>query len=407
MDSVAVDGLMDSVASFCLTNRLMNEDFCKHLTTKPVWTMHKIQSVAKDYINDEEVSQVVAANKRQQGNAQHGNTAPRHNPPSRENQKDHPKPANTNRPPRIGKFSNYTPLTAPITEIYHQIANRGIIPKARQLKERTGGNKTLYYDYHRGHGHRTQDCFDLKDALEQAIRDDKLPEFVKIIRKPKHTERDRSPEREGRNPRTQRQPPRGSPEEDPTIIVNVITGKDTPGKSKSTLKKDLKILAVRNQTPTFTADKVITFLPEDCQHGTSAEDAPFVISAKIGTGLVRRILVDTGSDSNILFRGAFDKLGLRNNNLQTHRNGVTRLGDNFLKPDGSITLSLTIGTGSQRKTTLSEFMVLKDSTVYNVILGRKIINDLSAVIFTKYLLMMFTTEDGSIGTIHGDREIVA
>ncbi|XP_072081025.1 uncharacterized protein [Arachis hypogaea] len=270
--------------------------------------MHEIQNVARDYINDEEVSQVVAANKRQHSNAQHGNSAPRHNHPPRENQRDHPKPTSTNRPPRIGKFSNYTPLTAPITEIYHQIADRG---------------------------------------------------------------------------------------------------KDVSDKSKSTLKKDLKVLAVRDQAPTTTTDKTITFLPEDCQHGTSAEDAPFVISARIGTGLVRRILVDTGADSNILFRGAFDKLGLRNENLQTHHNGVTGLGDNFLKPDGSITLPLTIGTGNQRMTILSEFVVLKDSTAYNVILGRKTINVFSAIIFTKYLLMKFITEDGSIGTIHGDWEVAA
>nr|XP_025636369.1 uncharacterized protein LOC112730502 [Arachis hypogaea] len=369
--------------------------------------MHEIQNVSRDYINDEEVNQVVAANKRQHGNTQHGNPTSRHNPISKENQRDQPKQTNTNRPPRIGKFSNYTPLTAPITEIYHLIKDRGIIPKARQLKERMGGNKTLYCDYHRGYGHSTQDCFDLKDTLEQAIRDGKLPEFAKIIREPKRAERDRSPEREGRNPRMQKQPPRESPEDDPTIIVNVITGKDVSGKSKSTLKKDLKVLAIRDQAPTTTADKTITFLPEDCQHDTSVEDAPFVISARIETGLVQRILVDTGADSNILFRGAFDKLGLCNENLQTHRNGVTGLRDNFLKPDSSITLPLTIGTGNQRKTILSEFVVLKDSTAYNVILGRKTINDFSAIIFTKYLLMKFISEDGSIGTIHGDREVAA
>ncbi|XP_025702529.1 uncharacterized protein [Arachis hypogaea] len=246
-ECLTVDGITDSVASLCLTNGLMNEDFRKHLTTKPMWTMHEIQNVAKDYINDEEVSQVVAANKRQHNHTQH----------------------------------------APITEIYHQIADGGIIPKARQLEERTGGNKILYCDYHQGYRHRTQDYFDLKDALEQAIRDGKLLEFAKIIRELKRAERDRSPEREGRNPRTQKQPPRESPKEDPTIIVNVITGKDVSGKSKSTLKKDLKVMAVRNQTPTTVADNTITFLPEDCQHGTSAEDAPFVISARIGTGLFR------------------------------------------------------------------------------------------------------------------------
>ncbi|XP_072062155.1 uncharacterized protein [Arachis hypogaea] len=334
-ECLTVDGLMDSVPSLCLTNGLMNEDFRKHLTTKPVWTMHEIQNVARDYINNEEVSQVVAANKRQHGNAQHGNSASRHNPPPRENQRDHPKPTNANRPPRIGKFFNYTPLTAPITEIYHQIADRGIIPKAQQLKERTGGSKTFYCDYHRGY-------------------------------------------RQGRVKK---------------IENNTEKGPQSPGRQRPSSNHH------HRQNDNFPT--------EDCQHGTSAEDAPFVISARIGTGLVRRILVDTGADSNILFRGAFDKLGLRNENLQTHRNSVTGLGDNFLKPEGSITLPLTIGTGNQRMKILSEFVVLKDSTTYNIILGRKTINDLSAIIFTKYLLMKFITEDGSIGTIHGDREVAA
>ncbi|XP_057745627.1 uncharacterized protein LOC130963540 [Arachis stenosperma] len=63
-ECLEIDGLTNSVASLCLTNGLLNEDFRKHLTTKPVWTMQEIQSVAKEYINDEEVSQVIAANKR-------------------------------------------------------------------------------------------------------------------------------------------------------------------------------------------------------------------------------------------------------------------------------------------------------------------------------------------------------
>ncbi|XP_072062149.1 uncharacterized protein [Arachis hypogaea] len=54
-ECLTVDGT-DSVACLCLTNALMNEDFQNHLTNKSVWTMHEIQSVAREYINDEEVS---------------------------------------------------------------------------------------------------------------------------------------------------------------------------------------------------------------------------------------------------------------------------------------------------------------------------------------------------------------
>ncbi|XP_025630720.1 uncharacterized protein [Arachis hypogaea] len=92
-------------------------------------------------------------------------------------------PSKAPRPfPRVGKFTNYTPLTLPIIEVYQQIAEKGILSKPRLLKDQTGGNKSLYYDYHKGYGHKMQDCYDLKDALEQAIRDGKLAEFSHLIR---------------------------------------------------------------------------------------------------------------------------------------------------------------------------------------------------------------------------------
>ncbi|XP_057756318.1 uncharacterized protein LOC130975559 [Arachis stenosperma] len=115
-ECLEIDGLTDSVASLFLTNDLLNEDFRKHLTTKPVWTMQEIQSVAKEYINDEEVSQVVAANKRQLPNP------PARQVPQVDRYKEAPKdgtPAKQHKqPPRVGRFTNYTPLTAPIVEVY-------------------------------------------------------------------------------------------------------------------------------------------------------------------------------------------------------------------------------------------------------------------------------------------------
>nr|XP_025684706.1 uncharacterized protein LOC112785457 [Arachis hypogaea] len=132
-ECLEIDGLTDSVASLCLTNGLLNEDFRKHLTTKSVWTMQEIQCVAKEYINDKEVSQVVAAKKRQPSYNQDRHRG------SREGQKEHARdggPSKAPRPfPRVGKFTNYTPLTAPIMEVYQQIVEKGILSKPRPLKE--------------------------------------------------------------------------------------------------------------------------------------------------------------------------------------------------------------------------------------------------------------------------------
>ncbi|XP_016193037.1 uncharacterized protein LOC107633964 [Arachis ipaensis] len=240
-ESLEIDGLTDSVASLCLTNGMLNEDFRKHHTTKPVWTMQEIQNVAREYINDE-------------------------------------------------------------------ITDKGILSKPRQLKDRSEGNKNLYCDYHKGYGHKTQDCFDLKDALEQAIREGKLAEFSHLIREPRR--RDQSTEDKSRAVRQRREPKEDS--ERGLSVVNVVIGRDVPPRSKSASKKDAKVLAMSSgSTPPSRRVPSISFGPEDQWFDEVVENPPMVITARVGTGLVKRILVDTGADSNIMFRNVFDAMGLR------------------------------------------------------------------------------------------------
>ncbi|XP_072054986.1 uncharacterized protein [Arachis hypogaea] len=55
---------------------------------------------------------------------------------------------------------------------------------------------------------------------------------------------------------------------------------------------------------------------------------------------------------------------------------------------------------------MAEFVVLRDSISYNMILGRGTISELSAVICTKLLMMKFITDRGAAGSIRGDLKIV-
>ncbi|XP_057740213.1 uncharacterized protein LOC130957366 [Arachis stenosperma] len=220
-ECLEIDGLTDSVASLCLTNGLLNEDFRKHLTTKPVWTM----------------------------------------------------------------------------EVYQQIADKGILSRPRQLKDRTGENISLYCDYQKGYGHKTQDCFDLKDALEQTIWERKLADFSHLIGEPRRRENDRSSE------------------------------------DKSRIMRQSHVLWLH------------AALPKDRWFDDVTKNPPIVITARVGTGLVKRILVDMGADSNIMFHNVFDAVGLQDTNLRGHQHGVVGLGDNFIKPDGVVSLLVSIGEG--------------------------------------------------------------
>ncbi|XP_016168133.1 uncharacterized protein LOC107610615 [Arachis ipaensis] len=318
-ECLKIDGLTDSVASLCLTNELLNEDFRKHLTTKPVWTMQEIQNVGREYINDKEVSQVVAANK--------------------------PQPAYSNaRPSGYGKRSKEHSKdggSAKTFKSFLRIADKGILSKPRQLKDRTGRNKNLYYDYHKGYDHKTQDCFDLKVALEQAIREGKLADFSHLIREPRRRDHDRSNEDKSRVVRQRREPKEDN--EHGLTVVNVVIGRDVLPRSKSANKKDAKVLAISSgSTPPSRRVPSISFGPEDQWFDEVPENPPMVITARVGTGLVKRILVDIEADSNIMFRNVFDAQGLRDTDLRGHQHGVVGLGDNFIKPDGVVSLPVSL-----------------------------------------------------------------
>ncbi|XP_072063917.1 uncharacterized protein [Arachis hypogaea] len=174
-------------------------------------------------------------------------------------------------------------------------------------------------------------------------------------------------------------------------------------RSKSAQKKDAKVLAVSSSS-TRSSRRLpsISFGPEDQWFDEVLESPPMVITARVRISLVKWILVDTGANSNIMFRNVFDALGLHDTDLSTHQHGVVGLGDHFIKSDGIISLLTSVGQGQGRRMVMAEFVVLRDSTAYNIIMGRKTINDLGATISTKLLVLKFITDEGSVGSIKGD-----
>ena len=81
--------------------------------------------------------------------------------------------------PPIGKFTSFTPLTAPINQVLMQIKDEGALTFPKKLKG--DPNKRLrdkYCRFHRDHEHDTTDCYDMKQQIEALIRQWKLQRFV-------------------------------------------------------------------------------------------------------------------------------------------------------------------------------------------------------------------------------------
>jgi len=81
--------------------------------------------------------------------------------------------------PPTGKFTSFTPLTAPIDQVLMQIKDKEALTFPGKLKGNPSKRlRDKYCHYHLDHGHDTTDCYDLKQQIEALIREGKLQRFV-------------------------------------------------------------------------------------------------------------------------------------------------------------------------------------------------------------------------------------
>ena len=133
------------------------------------------------------------------------------------------------RPPN-GKFTSFTPLTAPIDQVLMQIKDEGTLTFLSKLKgDPSKRPRDKYCHFHRDHWHDTANCYDLKQQIEALIRQGKLQKFVNKERADPPQEQ--APRRENEHPR----PPIGD-------IRMIVKGTTTAGSSKKAHKTYLRMV---------------------------------------------------------------------------------------------------------------------------------------------------------------------
>ena len=78
-----------------------------------------------------------------------------------------------------------TPLNMSLIDLFREVRQAERFPKSKALKTRASTNRSLFCKYHNGFGHRTEDCYDLQDAVEQLIREGRLAKNIASQRSPR------------------------------------------------------------------------------------------------------------------------------------------------------------------------------------------------------------------------------
>ncbi|KAL0456265.1 UNVERIFIED_CONTAM: hypothetical protein Slati_0965700 [Sesamum latifolium] len=133
---------------------------------------------------------------------------------------------------------------------------------------------------------------------------------------------------------------------------------------------------------------------------TSGNDV-LVITALLDNYEIERVLIDSGSSADILFREAYDQIELGDVPLKAVDTSLYSFAGEVVHPRGMISLPLTLGSSPRRKTCLVKFLVVDIPSAYNVILGRPTLNAFRAIISTYHMKIKFPVI-GGVGEAQAD-----
>ena len=262
----------------------------------------------------------------------------------------------------------------------------------------TKRDNTRYCEFHRDHGHRMDDCIQLRKEIQYSIRRGYLCYYIAF---------------EGQD-QAQPPPPRQptpAQHQQPLGEIHVISGGFAGGGESSSAKKahlrsirSGEVLEVQVVSKLPRLETAITFSDSDLEGWQHPHDDPLVIREVVANKTIHRVLVDNGSSTDIIFASAFNKMGIGRERLEpvnTHLQGFS--GEKVL-PLGSIQLVLTLGNPPCQATTIVRFLIVDAPSAYNVLLGRPSLNAIKAILSAYHMVIKFPTANG-VGMVQGDQRV--
>jgi hypothetical protein len=249
-----------------------------------------------------------------------------------------------------------------------------------------------YCNYHREHGHLTEQCRAYKYHLEHLVKNGHLKQFVD----------------ESKSPHQNVEVPRINVKASaPVGIIDVIhyesTCHDQRGEMRRAahLREVFQVQDSAQMAPSpLRKESVeeIVFNNQDFEGVQLPHSDALVITLRIGEFDVKRILIDPGSSVEIMYESLFRGLGLGKKDLSRTEGPLSGFSREIVVPSGKVTINVRARTVSSP----TEFFVLNAFSPYNAILGRSWLHRIGAVPSTLHQHLRFPTPQG-VMEIRGDQ----
>ncbi|XP_030941696.1 uncharacterized protein LOC115966641 [Quercus lobata] len=225
-EALSIDEAVDKILVAAFINGLKKGKFLFSLYKNDPKTMSEVLYRATKYMNAEDA--LLAREERPRKRERQEDTR---QDQGRKNARTGDRRDERRPKPLGGRFTSFTPLTAPIDQVLMQIKDEEALTFPGKLKsDPNKRSRDKYCRFHRDHGHDTADYYDLKQQIEALIRQGKLQKLVSK-EKTDSPAQEQHPRQDNERPR----PPIGD-------IRMIVGGTAVAGSSKKARKTYLRMV---------------------------------------------------------------------------------------------------------------------------------------------------------------------
>ena len=192
-------------------------------------------------------------------------------------------------------------------------------------------NRNLYCQYHQDHGHTIEDCRSLWDHLDQLAQEGKLKQLLH------HSS--------GLGGQTNSRSERKTPSRPPLGTINVIFV--APGRIGSWPSRVMSVARLSSEDTSHKLKRarvewplVMGFLDEDKIGTIQPHNDALVITLRIGGYNVKRVMVDQGYATEIMYPDLYKGLSLRAEDLTPYSSPLVSFEGKVIIPKGQIRLPM-------------------------------------------------------------------
>jgi hypothetical protein len=140
----------------------------------------------------------------------------------------------------------------------------------------------------------------------------------------------------------------------------------------------------------------ITFSSQDVKLASFPHTDAIVVTVHIDSWDVAKILINNGSQTEILFLTTFEKMGFDRKQLKQSMKPLYGFGGKWIEPVRVITLLVSFGTPKNPHTEFITFDVIDMIYLYNTIFGRGLLNTFKDALHSAYLYLKIPATFGVI-----------